>query len=246
MKTHMNYFNKMCAVVLAGGLGSRMGEVSRKRQKCLTPIYGRPILDYVLEDLLELGYRKIVLVTNHLKDQIEEYIGTLNSDRICTVSTVASGTAGALLAASKLIDSDPFLYLHGDMYFCPKLHFSLVEKWDPSRMYALTAVSPIWLASTHPYMTLSPEEQVLKIYYPGKGDEVPKDALCSLEAMLLSRQIINAVADVSPSHMLSEAIKISGQMFFGRVYNDEWFHLETLDDAENEQAHEIFLKRKYA
>jgi len=64
----------MKAVLLAAGLGTRMGEITRTRPKCLLPVAGRPLLGRWLEQLARAGVAEVLVNTHHLAAQVREYL----------------------------------------------------------------------------------------------------------------------------------------------------------------------------
>ena len=62
------------AVVLAGGLGTRLMPLTAHKPKPLVPIANRPILDYAMDLLLNSGVEEAILVVKYLGDQIREHI----------------------------------------------------------------------------------------------------------------------------------------------------------------------------
>jgi NDP-sugar pyrophosphorylase family protein len=109
----------MQAVILAGGLATRLGERTRAVPKALLPILGRPFLGWQLEALTRCGFRDAVLCIGHLGDQIREFLG----DGAAFGVTVAYsedgprllGTGGALRRALPLL-AETFLVTYGDSY----------------------------------------------------------------------------------------------------------------------------------
>ena len=65
----------MQAVILAGGLGTRLRPLTHDMPKVLVPIAGRPFLHYVLDMLSENGIQRIVICVGHLGDQVVDSIG---------------------------------------------------------------------------------------------------------------------------------------------------------------------------
>jgi MurNAc alpha-1-phosphate uridylyltransferase len=109
----------MQAVILAGGLATRLGERARVLPKALLPIAGRPFLAWQLEALVRSGFTSVVLCIGHLGVQIREFLG----DGAAFGVTVAYsedgpallGTGGALRQALALL-TDSFLVTYGDSY----------------------------------------------------------------------------------------------------------------------------------
>ena len=63
------------AVVMAGGLGTRLGDLTTCTPKPLVSVGGKPILQHVLEHLKEGGVEDVIITTRHLAGQIEGYFG---------------------------------------------------------------------------------------------------------------------------------------------------------------------------
>jgi NDP-sugar pyrophosphorylase family protein len=108
------------AVVLAGGLGTRLRAAVADRPKVLAEVQGRPFLAYLLDRLAAAGVAEIVLCTGYLGEQVRATFGATHAG--CPLTYVQErrplGTAGALRRALRRITSDPLLVLNGDSY-CP-------------------------------------------------------------------------------------------------------------------------------
>lgn len=88
------------ALVLAGGFGTRLPEVSALRPKPMADIDGRPFLDYVVAHLRRQGVREIVLSTGYKAEVIEAHFTGAGQEGIRVVRESAPlGTAGALRLA---------------------------------------------------------------------------------------------------------------------------------------------------
>ncbi len=118
------------AVILAGGLGTRLRPVTHDIPKVLVPIAGRPFLHYVLDMLSENGIKKIILCVGHLGDQVVDNVGN-GEDFGCKVEYSFEeellDTGGAIKNAESLLE-DEFLVLNGDTYH-PIDHRSLIRFW---------------------------------------------------------------------------------------------------------------------
>ena len=64
----------MKAMLLAAGYGSRLGEITNKKPKCLVAVGGQPILGHWLKKLDQLGVNKFYINTHYLPEQVEEYV----------------------------------------------------------------------------------------------------------------------------------------------------------------------------
>ncbi|MEO1069712.1 MAG: nucleotidyltransferase family protein [Cyanobacteria bacterium J06638_6] len=106
------------AVILVGGLGTRLRSVVSDRPKVLAEIHGRPFLSYLLDQVAEAGLRHVVLCTGYRADQVQELLGDRWQDLTLTYSqeTTPLGTGGALRLALPQLRSDTILALNGDSY----------------------------------------------------------------------------------------------------------------------------------
>lgn len=118
-----NCLAEVTAVVLAGGLGTRLRPVLADRPKVLAEIHGRPFLKYLLDQLIGVGIGNVVLCTGYLSHQVREVIGDCYRDLEIAYSAESTplGTGGALRLALPKLQSDPVLVLNGDSYCAASL-----------------------------------------------------------------------------------------------------------------------------
>ena len=108
----------MQIVILAGGLATRLGDLTRDRPKSTVEIQGKPFLEYQLELLRSAGIKNIVLCIGHMGDQIERFFGNGTKYGVnikYSFEDKPLGTAGALKKAEDLLN-DTFFTMYGDSY----------------------------------------------------------------------------------------------------------------------------------
>jgi D-glycero-alpha-D-manno-heptose 1-phosphate guanylyltransferase len=107
------------AVILAGGLGTRLRDVVEELPKSMAPVNGRPFLSYILDHLLKFNFKRIILATGYKNEAIVNYFGDSygSTKLIYSVEKEPLGTGGALLLASSKIASGHFFVLNGDTLF---------------------------------------------------------------------------------------------------------------------------------
>jgi NDP-sugar pyrophosphorylase family protein len=109
---------ELAAVVLAGGMGTRLRSVVADRPKVLALVAGRPFLTYLLDQIAGAGIQRVVLSTGHLAEQFASVIG----DRYRNIQIIYAheeqprGTGGAIRFASGFTDADQLLVMNGDSY----------------------------------------------------------------------------------------------------------------------------------
>ncbi|MFQ6615474.1 MAG: sugar phosphate nucleotidyltransferase [Fidelibacterota bacterium] len=64
----------MKVIIPIAGLGTRLLPHTIKRQKCLLPVAGKPVIDHILEPLVWGNFDPIVLITGHLEDQVRDHV----------------------------------------------------------------------------------------------------------------------------------------------------------------------------
>lgn len=104
------------AVILAGGLGTRLRSAVPDRPKCLAPINGRPFLAWLLDYLSDAGVRRAVLCTGYLGAMVQEAFGSRYGQLSLWYSQEPAplGTGGALRAALDQTEASTWLVLNGD------------------------------------------------------------------------------------------------------------------------------------
>ena len=105
------------AVVLAGGLGTRLSKVLPGFQKVVAPILGEPFLARVLRKLHAEGINRVVLALGHLAQDamsaIELYV-PVGMTLVPSIESSPLGTGGAIRHALPLIQSSEVLIVNGD------------------------------------------------------------------------------------------------------------------------------------
>ncbi len=108
-------------VILVGGLGTRLGELTRETPKPLLPVGTKPFLDYLIARAARFGFTDIVLLAGYLGNQmLDRYSG---NQRIAgrdvrirvVVESEPAGTGGALTYLSNIAD-EYFVLMNGDSW----------------------------------------------------------------------------------------------------------------------------------
>ncbi|WP_255150875.1 sugar phosphate nucleotidyltransferase [Halorarius halobius] len=118
-------------VVLAAGEGTRLRPLTRNRPKPMLPAANRPILEYVLDALVEAGLDELVLVVGYRRERVQEHFGP--TYRGVPLTYVAQekqlGSGHALLQAREVVD-EPFVAVNGDRVVEPDDVRAVVERFD--------------------------------------------------------------------------------------------------------------------
>jgi len=106
------------AVVLCGGLGTRLREVLPNKPKVLAEINGVPFIYYLLRKIEKTGCRNVILCTGHLAEQVESLLGYEYGELTIVYSKESNpiGTGGALRNAKQYITTNYALVMNGDSF----------------------------------------------------------------------------------------------------------------------------------
>ena len=106
------------ALLLAGGLGTRLRPITDATPKCLVDIAGRPLLDYWFEALSSAGVRDVLINTHHLAEAVRQFMLEKNRKGFRSVETFEPallGSAGTIAAnADWANDADDVVIIYAD------------------------------------------------------------------------------------------------------------------------------------
>ena len=122
------------ALILAGGLGTRLRNEVPDLPKPLAPIHGRPFLEYQMDYWIDQGVDTFVLSIGYLHEKVIAHFG--HSYRDAKIEYVIEesplGTGGGLmLALDKVRNTESFLLLNGDTYFA--VNFSHLKQFSEQK-----------------------------------------------------------------------------------------------------------------
>ncbi len=112
------------AIVLAGGLGTRLRSTVPDVPKPMAPIDGRPFLEYLLDYWIGQGVGSFVFSVGYMHEVIRAHFGERYRGvpvRYSIEETPLGTGGGLVLAARELHSNAPFLLLNGDTYFAVNL-----------------------------------------------------------------------------------------------------------------------------
>ena len=113
-----NKLSETDAVILCGGMGTRLRSVVDDRPKPMAEISDRPFLDILIDSFAEFGLRRFILCAGYMSDIIRDYYSSRTGSRQFVISDEHKplGTAGAIKNAAEHIRSDTFLVANGDSF----------------------------------------------------------------------------------------------------------------------------------
>lgn len=107
------------AIILAGGLGTRLRSMVEEQPKSMAPINGRPFLEYLLDHLIAQGINRCIFSVGYKATHITDHFGDCYRD--CSIVYAHEeeplGTGGAIQNALSLTSSETVLITNGDSLF---------------------------------------------------------------------------------------------------------------------------------
>jgi mannose-1-phosphate guanylyltransferase len=167
------------ALILAGGLGTRLRPLTYSRPKHLLPIANVPHIDHVLDLLQRHGVREIVLLTSYLAEAFEPTVERA-AQRGLTVAVAHEreplGTAGALKNAQELVGNETFLAFNGDVL--TDVDLSEMVEWHRQRKAEATIVlTAVDHPSAYGVVPTEPDGRVLGFIEKPPPGEAPTNLI---------------------------------------------------------------------
>lgn len=107
------------AIVLAGGLGTRLQHVVADVPKPMARVAGKPFLEFILLYLAQQGVHRVILAVGHKREVIIDYFGEnfLGLRVAYSIEEEPLGTGGAIYKASDLLKGSSAFIINGDTFF---------------------------------------------------------------------------------------------------------------------------------
>jgi dTDP-glucose pyrophosphorylase len=134
----------MKAVILAAGKGTRMGNLTNEIPKPMLRSKGKPILEQILEGVIDAGIRDFFVVTGFRAEVIENYFADGSRWRAHISygrQLVQDGTGKAPEVARTFVADSPFLLTYGDILVPPKTYRRMLERFNEGNFAGVITVT---------------------------------------------------------------------------------------------------------
>jgi NDP-sugar pyrophosphorylase family protein len=204
----------MQAVILAAGKGSRLNPITLRRTKAMVPILGKPIVERVMETLVQNGIHEIIMVISREDGEVGSYFKTrskLKADLHFVVQTERLGMANALSLAAPHLHDD-FVVSACDNLVPPEHVAKLLATFRQEQAGAILSLMKIdpTLASRTGIVDIQ-NGQIKRIVEKPAPGEAPSD-IASLPLYVFSRRLLDFLPEVKPSprgeYELQDAIQM--------------------------------------
>ena len=137
----------MKAIILAAGLGTRLGDLTKASPKCLVKINGRSLLEWQLRALKKAGCSDIVLVIgtkgNCWTQHSHKIIKKLHDKILFNFRNTTSQNTFSLHLALNKMEPEDFLSIDGDVLFSEKVIFDLIQAKHDIAIVSKPAADPL-------------------------------------------------------------------------------------------------------
>ncbi len=187
----------MQAVILAGGLATRMQPRTLTLPKAMLEVAGRPFVAWQLEALARDGYERVLVCVGHLGEQLRDHVGDGSAFGLAVEYSEDGpkllGTAGALRRALPLLEST-FLVTYGDSYL--PFDYSAPLRDLEAHPEALGSMSVFENRGRWDASNTRVEGQLVVSYE--KGATSPDVTFIDYGAIALRREVIAALPEGEP------------------------------------------------
>jgi D,D-heptose 1,7-bisphosphate phosphatase len=185
------------ALVLAGGLATRLGGSAADVPKCLQPVAGRPFLDHVIWNLRRQGVRRVVLCTGRLHEAVEAHIGdgsALGVEAVYAREPEPLGTAGAVALGARYLAGEIAFVVNGDSLFDVNVVDLAVHLRRAPDADATLALRREPDAARYGAVVLGADGRIESFEERGSSDEalINGGVYCARSAWLASLKVVNS------------------------------------------------------
>jgi D-glycero-alpha-D-manno-heptose 1-phosphate guanylyltransferase len=178
------------ALILAGGMGTRLRAIVSDRPKPMALVHGVPFIEILIDSLAEKGIREIVLLVGYMGDFIEEYftgLSNINSRIRVSHEQTPLGTGGAVKKAENLA-TDPSLLINGDTFFDGDIN-RLIQLHSEKAADVTLSLLPVADASRYGSVTVT-ENGLIEGFHE-KQERISGPGLINAGFSLISKNFIS-------------------------------------------------------
>lgn len=140
----------MQAIILAAGMGKRLGEYTESNTKCMVPVNGTKLIDRALDQLSRLGLRRVVIVVGYEGQKLMEHVGKeyqgLKIEYVVNPIYDKTNNIYSLALAKEQMQQDDTILLESDLIFEEGMLRLLLD--NPFPNLALVAKYETWMDGT--------------------------------------------------------------------------------------------------
>ena len=141
----------MQAIILAAGMGKRLGELTKENTKCMIDVNGQKLIDRMLDQLAALKLKRVVIVVGYQAENLKHHIGNrydgkLKIEYVLNPIYDKTNNIYSLALAKKELQEDDTLLLESDLVFESRMLRLIID--NPYPNLALVAKYETWMDGT--------------------------------------------------------------------------------------------------
>lgn len=218
----------MKAIILAGGVGTRLRPLSCTRPKLLFPVLNKPLLDRTLERLAEAGVDELILAVKFMAEVfMQRYGKSKHGIKISySIEKIPMFTGGAIKYAEELIGhKEPFLVLNGDIFTTIDYN-ALVKKHKENNAVATIALYRVKDPSRYGTVNLTENNQITQFVEKAPLEKAPSN-LINAGVYVLDPKIFEYIPGGRPVSIEREVFPelAKERKLFGHEFRDIWIDI---------------------
>lgn len=233
------------AVVLAGGLGTRLRAAYAAGPKSMAPVGGRPFLDYLLRWLRSEGVKEVIFCVGYKRTHIQRYVGKGHKWGLRVAYSIEKkllGTGGAVKNAEPLIPGKSLLLINGDTFV--DLNLKELVKFHRNRR-ALATMAVVKVADDQRYGSLRVDDESKITAFLEKGARDPSNnleegtRLINAGVYVFEKRLLNRIRAGKPMSLEKNVFPrlVTNEKVYGFIRDTYFMDIGVPDDfrrAQNE------------
>lgn len=218
----------MKAIILAGGIGTRLRPLTCTRPKLLFPVINKPLLDGTLERLAEAGVDEVVLAVKYMAEKfVQRYGDSKNGIKIVySIEKKPMRTGGAIkYAEEKIGRQEVFLVLNGDIFTAID-YSAIIKKHKESNALATIAIYKVEDPSRYGTVELAGKNRIKQFVEKAPLGKAPSN-LINAGVYVLDPKVFDYIPPgrpVSIEHEVFPKLAEEGKLF-GYEFKEIWIDI---------------------
>ena len=217
------------AIILAGGLGTRLRPLTDKTPKPLLPINGKPMMQYAIENLKKNGITDIILGISYHADKIKDYFKDGKDFGVnisYSIEEEPLGTGGAVKQAAEGMN-EPFILVWGDNLTDISFR-DMLESHEKTGAKITMALTPREDVEHFGVAKLEGERIITFVEKP-KREEAPSN-LINAGAFIIEPDALDILSEGKSSIERDCFEKLAEQgVVYAYIHKGQWFPTDTLE-----------------
>lgn len=212
------------AVILCGGLGTRLRPALAEKPKPMADVNGRPFLEILIDSVARQNFRRFILCTGYKADAIAaHFTARPGREYVFSQETEPLGTAGALKLCEPLCREDIFLALNGDS-ICPLNLSELIRAHQSRSALATIAVVPSGERDDGGRVDFGPDGIVRGFLEGGQGN----DRFINAGVYIFDRRIFDHIPAGKSSSLESDILPgLAGRGLYAHPCSERLYDIGT-------------------